>query len=83
MDSNDNAPTIIGRELLPKFRKLDAMEMNWRGDQNQVHNTHLLSQTDKKSQQNYFVDTLLVKCKLHGGPVTNAEEIAKISENKS
>ena len=69
---------------LCKVRKLDMMESVWVTEQQQVKTNKLLADTQKTSWKNNFIDNLLIKCKHHGGPVTNKwSEISNISHDKA
>ena len=62
---------FFNKKNLCKVRKLDTMESVWVAEQQQVKTNKLLADTQKTSSKNNFIDNLLIKCKHHGGHVTN------------
>ena len=80
---NQQETKAYERRDLAKVRKLDEMESVWNKQQQDLQLEHLNMSAKKKQRSNDFIDVVLSKCKLHGGPVTNAEEVKDIPKNKS
>ena len=79
---NQQETKAYERRDLAKVRKLDEMESVWNKQQQDLQMEHLNMSAKKKQRSNDFIDVVLSKCKLHGGPVTNAQEVKDIPKKQ-
>ena len=56
------------------YEKLDKMENVWTQNQKDILKARL-NESLSKNQRDNFVERILIKCKNHGGPLTDIEEL--------
>lgn len=83
MFSKDSDRKEVNRKALKIMNKLDEMEMVWVEEQKEEKLKVLEHKLKKKHNANAFLDSVLEKCKQHGGPLTSPDDITLIRENKS
>ena len=74
--------TLI-RETMQKLKKLVSMEDAWYESQGEVKKERVKLVAQRQHKSNTFTNSLLGKCKLHGGPVSTEQEVQQISKEKS
>ena len=72
----------VKQSAIQVLKDLDATEVIWSSDQHEKKIEWLKYQLQKKVRANDLVDQLLVKCKQHGGPVTSANELMTLVNEK-
>ena len=72
----------VKQSSIQVLKDLDATEVIWSSDQHEKKIEWLKYQLQKKVRANDLVDQLLVKCKQHGGPVTSANELMTLVNEK-
>ena len=78
----EDGGALVERKVLPKMRKLDTMESGWTGSQKTIKRIHFVTAPlNKKQRSNNQLDSLLIKCRQHGGPFTSSEELLPIQNN--
>ena len=76
-------PRTLIRETMQKLKKLDSMEDAWYESQGEVKKERVKLVAQRQHKSNTFTNSLLGKCKLHGGPVSTEQEVQQISKEKS
>ena len=81
--SHDDSPNFDKRRDHAKIKKLDSMEDAWWESEMQVKKDRVKLVAQRQHKSNTFTNSLLDKCKLHGGPVSTEQEVQQISKEKS
>ena len=63
------------------LRNLDAMEMLWTEKQKEAMKKRLIERIQKSQKEGQFLNHLVHKCKEHGGPFTQIEELGTLPKD--
>ena len=65
------------------LKKLDDMEMLWTGKQKEAMKKKMIDRIQKTQKEGQFLNNLVHKCKEHGGPFTQIEDLKELPKEST